>query len=110
MSKRILKEMPILNNTANVLKIELYYTKGGMNYFTSSNEKRGLYLSVTPIERRSGSESFIAFSGIKKCVKEMPRFNQKQFDTFVVDKRDLDQLINHVVAKNNFELATEEKV
>lgn len=115
MKKRILKEMPILNNKANILKVELYYSKGGMNYFTGTNERRGLYLSVSPVERRvyeggGCSEGFVAFTGIKKCVKEMARFNQKQLDTFVVDKADMTQLIDHVIEKNNLEVLKEEKV
>lgn len=111
MQKRIIKELPILNHTANILKVQLYYSKGGMNYFTGDNEKRGLYLSVSPVTRTQNefgrSESFTAFSGIKKCVKEMARFNQKQLDTFVVDEADMKQLIDHVVRKNGLELAEE---
>lgn len=112
--EKIIKELPILNPIkANVLKIKLYYSKGGMNYFTGTNEKRGLYLSVTPVEKKTceggfRSESIVGFSGIKKCVKEMARFNQKQLDTFVVDNQDMSELINHVVLKNNLEIPKEE--
>ena len=115
MQERLLKELPILNHKANILKVKLYYSKGGMNYFTGSNERRGLYLSVSPVTRSQHdwggrSESYTAFSGVKKCVKEMARFNQKQLDTFVVDEADMKQLIDYVVRTNNLELAAEEKV
>lgn len=111
---KIIKELPILNPTkANVLKVELYYSKGGMNYFTGTNERRGLYLSVTPVEKKTyewggSSEGFVAFSGVKKFVKEMARFNQKQLDNFVVDEADMKQLIDHVLTKNNLQVVTEQ--
>lgn len=108
--QRIIKELPILNNKANVLEVTLYYTKGGMNYFTGNNEKRGLYLSVTPIEKGEFSRGFSAFSGVKKHVKEMTRFNQKVLVDFVPNEADVEQLINHVIQKNNLEVVRETKV
>ena len=108
--QRIIKELPILNNKANVLEVTLYYTKGGMNYFTGNTEKRGLYLSVTPIERTEFSKGFTAFSGVKKHVREMTRFNQKILVDFVPNEADIEQLVNHVILKNNLEVVREVKV
>jgi len=109
MKLRLIKKLNILNNRANTLKVELYYTKGGMNYFTGNSEPRGLYLSVSPVTVSDGSESFTAFSGVKKCVKEMARFNQKQLDTFVVNETEMENLINYVIRKNNLEVEREQK-
>ena len=109
MQKRLIQKLPILNNTVNTLKVELYYNKGGMNYFTSNSEPRGLYLSVSPVTVHEGSVTFTAFSGIKKCVKQMERFNQKQFDNFVVDETEMENLINYVIRKNNLEVERESK-
>lgn len=65
----------------NNLKVELYYSLGGMNYFTYKTEKRGYYLSVTPVEinNRDGwtSECYTMFSGIKQLVKEVGRKSAK---------------------------------
>jgi hypothetical protein len=113
--KRIIKQLPILNNKANTLQVELYYSKGGMNYFTGTNERRGLYLSVSPLEIKEyegGGRSigYVGFSGTKKCVKEMARFNQKQFDNFVVDENDIEPLMNHVIKQNNLEVVKEAAV
>jgi len=109
MQKRIIKDMSILNNKANTLRVELYYAKGGMNYFTGDNERRGLYLSVSPLEIKPQSIGYVGFTGVKKCVKEMARFNQKQLDTFVVDEADMNFLIDHVIEKNNLEVIKEQK-
>ena len=107
--KRIIKDMPILNNQANTLRVELYYAKGGANYFTGNNERRGLYISVSPLEITPQSIRYIGFSGVKKFVKEMARFNQKQLDTFMVDEADMNFLIDHVIEKNNLEVIKEQK-
>jgi RimJ/RimL family protein N-acetyltransferase len=64
-----MKKYEPIANSPKELKIEVRYNKGGMNYFTSRNEERGYYLSVTPVERTKGegytSESYVGFSGVK---------------------------------------------
>lgn len=100
--------IPVLTGDATHLKIEVYYSKGGMNYFTSSNEKRGIYISVTPVTKGENSERFVGFSGTKSLLFEMKRFNQKTLDTIEVDAEYEKQLIDHVCQKNNITL--EEKV
>jgi len=99
----------VASGNATHLKVELYYTKGGMNYFTSTNESRGIYLSVSPVNRTTHegglvSESFVAFSGIKKHLKDMARFSQKAFDNFVVSEEDKKHLIDYVCSKNGITL------
>lgn len=89
---------------ATHIEVQLYYSKGGMNYFTGSTEARGFYLSVTPVsishERGYTSRSFTAFSGIKKMVLEVARFNQKKFDEFTPSEDDVNELLDYVKAKN----------
>lgn len=97
-SKKYLPLEP--NASATHLKVEVYYSKGGMNYFTSSNEKRGIYLSVSPVTRKENSESYMGFSGIKKHLVDMARFSQKTFDNFVVTPETEKELIDYVCAKN----------
>ena len=103
--KRLLKSFEILEGDCTHLEVELFYSKGGMNYFTGSPERRGLYVSVQPLTRRENSYGYTAFSGIKQFVKEMGRFNQKALDTFEVDNVVVDKLIEHVVEKNNLKLS-----
>jgi hypothetical protein len=40
----------------------------------------------------------------------MARFNQKQFDNFVVDENDIESLMNHVIKQNNLEVVKEAAV
>lgn len=71
-----------IEGTDYELKIQVYYDKGGMNYFTSRPEARGYYLSVSPVqvERRENGimvESYAAFSGIKALVLPVQRQSPK---------------------------------
>ena len=64
------------------LKISVDYEKGGMNYFTGDNNKRGIYVYFTPIERtKYGFKTVILGDkkecGFKTCVKECGRKNTK---------------------------------
>lgn len=59
------------------IKLYTYYKKDTMNYFTYKIEARGYYLSVTPVERARGFESFKAFTGFKVLLKEVTRASKK---------------------------------
>lgn len=70
------------NKENHFLKCELYYSLGGMNYFTGRPEQRGYYVSVSPVERRTTdygvtSESYTAFTGFKACVVTCERKSKK---------------------------------
>lgn len=60
------------------LKAEIYYALGGHNYFTYKNESRGYYISVSPVERDRGFESYTAFTGLKQCVLPVQRKSSKK--------------------------------
>lgn len=98
----------VTGGRATHLKIEVYYLKGGMNYFTCADERRGIYISVSPVSRTTQtygtSESYIAFTGTKIFVKEMKRYNQKAFDEYQVDEKLMENLIKLVLEKNGLEL------
>jgi hypothetical protein len=101
------KYLEVLPNDKNIthLKVELYYDLGGMNYFSGSVEGRGIKLSVSPVqrsERENGivMESYTAFSGFKKLLKEMARFNQKTCNTFVLSETEEEEIIKVVLNHN----------
>ena len=93
------------NQKATHLKVETYYSLGGMNYFTYKVEERGYYLSVVPVERGNGMEGFIAFSGIKQLILPVKRQSKKaEEESEKLYKDYLEQLVNHVLEENNLEL------
>ena len=64
------------------VKVAVFYSKGGINYFNYKQEKRGYYVSVRVVDRevRNGyiTESFSMFdSGYKQILKEVGRASKK---------------------------------
>lgn len=91
------------------LKIQVYYQKGGMNYFQGVVEKRGYCLSVSPVNRTKHesngqvyySESYTAFSGTKIFLLEVKRCSDKAMaEALKLAEAKQEDLINHVLNKN----------
>lgn len=68
------------NDTNNKIVTEIYYNKGGMNYFTDRDEKRGYYFSITPEKRSDGFRTYTGFSGAKTCILEVARKSKSAYD------------------------------
>ena len=105
------KYIEVKENPAKVthLKIELYYSLGGMNYSTYRVESRGYYLSVTPVERRVSrgytSECYTAFTGIKQLVKGVKRKSQKaEKEAENLAENLVNKMIDYVCSQNGLEL------
>lgn len=65
----------------NKITTEIYYSKGGMNYFTSKVEKRGYYFSIIPEEHsESGIKTYTGFSGVKTCILEVNRQSKSAYE------------------------------
>jgi hypothetical protein len=117
--QEIKKYLAVESERATHLKVQLYYDKGGMNYFTGGVQRRGLYLSVSPVSRsESGgftTESYTAFTGTKQLVKELKRFSDKSLNESAVEifaegNEIREKLINHVCNENNINLKQTETV
>jgi hypothetical protein len=63
------------------IKVDTFYDLGGTNYWTYKQNKRGYYVSCTPVfrEDRGGviMESTILGTGYKKLCKEVTRHSKK---------------------------------
>ncbi|MEA1972389.1 MAG: hypothetical protein U9N34_03720 [Candidatus Cloacimonadota bacterium] len=100
--EKIYKELKIdESDKFTHIVIKIYYDKGGMNYFSTREERRGLYLSVTPIKREGHWTSYRGFSGTKMLVKPMKRYSRKQLDNFEPNQEDIDRILENVLNKNN---------
>ena len=79
------KYEPIEGSENKFLKIEVFYDKGGMNYFNGKSEPRGYWLSARQVERNASGtsgvimESFGLFSGAKIFLKEVARKSDKAY-------------------------------
>jgi len=95
MSKRIEQHIPITGRDKGMAKnpsgcvsnpthitLSLYYSLGGINYFTGKTELRGYYISAN-VEQRGAldigsSVCCLLGSGVKQCVLEVNRQSDKQ--------------------------------
>lgn len=81
------KYEPIPNMPGKELKIEVFYDKGGMNYYNGNVNKRGYYVSAKVVERNHERgytvESFMMFGGMKKFLFEVKKQSQKAYEQAV---------------------------
>ena len=76
------KEYILLNENENkFLKVDLFYDLGGINYFTGSVNRRGIYIGFRVVEKGDNWEKFTLFGSdntdFKVCLKELNRLNNK---------------------------------
>ena len=106
---------PQIGNTKTThIKVEIYYSLGGYNYFTYRQEKRGYYISVSPVERREYAPGYImegttCFTGYKALLKEVTRKSakaEKEAEAAAPQLRE--ELIRRVMAENKLTYKTAE--
>lgn len=94
-----------IERDGKTFRVEVIYTKGGMNYFSGGVNKRGYYLSVRPVEleRRAGGivvESFEIFGGTSYFLKEVKRQSDKAMKEAVeLAAPKVDELINYLLIR-----------
>ncbi len=100
-----MKKYEKIEGSNKELKIEVYYDKGGMNYFNSKVEPRGYWLSMRQVEiqrtdRSIVIESFGLMSGAKMFLKEVKKQSQKAYDEAVLlAEGKIEELKGHVLTK-----------
>lgn len=105
MKKSIALETP--TRDANTLEVEVYYSLGGMNYFTGRNEPRGYYLSVTPAKRSDHCISYVSFTGTKILLKEVKRQSAKaEAEAEEIAKGKTAYLVTYVCNRNGIAIPT----
>ena len=90
------------------LKIQVDYEKGGTNYFSGQESRRGYYLYVYPvqietIDGRVVVESFTMFRGGKKLLMEVSRKSNKAYENACAMIDDHQDFIERVDNKYKYE-------
>ena len=99
-----MKKYELIEGSNKQLKIEVYYDKGGMNYFNSKVERRGYWLSIRQVERDTREngvviESYGMFSGVKAFLLEVKRKSDKSYEqALALAQGKLPELRDHVLA------------
>ena len=92
------------------LKVTLTYQKGGYNHFHGTEEKRGYYVGIQPIEiQRMDNgvqiESFMMFSGVKRLVHEVKRQSDKGYNEALAKSEGVEkELIEYICNKNGLSI------
>jgi len=101
-----MKKYEKIEGTENkYLKFEVFYEKGGMNYWNGTTDKRGYYGSVRIVERKDEgrgytSESFMLFGGTKVLLMEVGRKSDKKYQESIELFKDHEQrLKEHILQK-----------
>jgi hypothetical protein len=102
-----MKKYEPIEGSNKQLKMEVYYDKGGMNYFNSKVEPRGYWLSMRQVERDTREngvvmESYGMFSGAKAFLLEVKKKSEKSYERALVLAEDkIPELKSHVLAEKN---------
>lgn len=105
---RITRLIPLKDNAEKNthLEIKVYYSLGGMNYWTGTAEERGYYISVTPVIKKGCCTTMSAFSGIKQCMIPCNRQSKKKAEEAAnIPQSEYQHLIDRVLIRNNLEIA-----
>jgi len=82
------------------LEVEVYYDKGGTNYFSGGTTPRGYYVSVRPVTHKNGMTSVALFTGVSQLLLQANRHSDKQFESAVeLGKAAAPELIQRVLNK-----------
>ena len=101
-----MKKYESIEGSNKELKIEVFYDKGGMNYFNSKNEPRGYWLSMRQVERDRREngvviESYGMFSGAKMFLLEVKKKSEKAYEQAIaLAQPKIEDLKLHVLGKN----------
>ena len=105
------KYIPIKETSnATHLKVRTYYSLGGSNMLTYTAERRGYYLSVSPVRRFKldggvEMESYVAFTGTKMLLKEVARKSKKaEAEAEQIAAEKMDDLVRYVCEENGLVL------
>lgn len=105
------KYIELQNKTINAthLRVDIDYNIGQYNYFTHQNERRGYYISVSPVAYSNNNgiitESYAAFTGVKYLLKEVTRKSTKaEKEAESIAAQIEKNLIEYVCNKNNLSI------
>lgn len=73
--------LPMVSPASTHLKVEVFFSPGGLNYTTYKTERKGIYVGFTPVTREvtptATVERYTFLAGMKMLLAETPRMNRK---------------------------------
>ncbi len=110
MHNRKIKISDLSTTTPNqIIRIEVYYSEGGMSMLAGEYRTRGYYLSVTPLKIEGAFTRMMAYTGTCTLLEEVKRFSASKLEENARKAQQLplyQRLITHVLEKNQLQLVT----
>ena len=76
--------LPATGKDVTDLKISVYYSKGGLNFYNGKNEPSAIWAGLTPLKRDTSNgfrtEQFIMGRGLKINLEPAERLNRKRVE------------------------------
>lgn len=75
--------LPVTNpdpQTVTHVEVSVLYSKGGSNYWTGGQDRRGYYTIVTPVRISGNMKGFTIGAGLKQLIEQVERLNKKRFE------------------------------
>ena len=75
--------LPVANpdlQTVTHIEVSVSYTKGGSNYWSGGQDRRGYYMIVKPIRIQGNMMGFTLGAGLKRLIEQVERLNKKRFE------------------------------
>ena len=87
------------------VKVSISYNLGGMNYFNMSNEPRGYYASIYPVQVGESFEVTKGFSGYRFLIMEVKRQSEISLNAAIAElSKKLPPVIMQVLEKHHIAL------
>ena len=112
--------LPVQNATedATHVEVDVYYQKGGPNYWTGYTDEGGIYVSAHPVAVEEGLVRTVLGTGLKHLLRQSDRLSRKRLaDVADCVRTQIEsrtgpawELVQHVCAKNGLTVAEEASV
>ena len=105
---REVKYIPISGHEVNYLRVDVYYSLGGDNYYTGTPDARWYYLAVSPVFREDkgeyATESAVLGRGYKMFLKAVKRRSSKAMeDALLLAQEQEEHLVYRVATEHGYE-------
>lgn len=85
------------------IRVDFYYDLGSINHFTYREKPRGYYITVFPVEKGDGVESFTAFTGVSyilhTCTKKGVKAEKIALEKYPAYKK---MMIDYIAKKYGY--------
>lgn len=109
--RNIRTELLDTNDPEKQIKIEVYYSEGGLGMFSGETTARGYWMSATPVNIKVSDGVVLttttAFTGTRTLLEEATRFNKKRIGELAANAATnpaRNAVLNATLAKNGLTL------